>query len=319
MAALETAATRSIFLPARRYLRPPSLTLRRLQKLQRPVSERCLARGKISSSLNPELGTIRSDRQDIQNIKLQILQHSATLDRGQLHDRLVSDAYEGKRQKILELIQELCSRKTESRFEKSMIAGEWELVYSTCQLFRSSPFFMAIQAAFADKEKSALFFKLHDLQVKSWGASTVGRVAQNIDFESNQFRSEFDTIIFALTVVPIFGWFKLLPTFGGRVISYAEDLEFDIETGRLDMELKRTRVEAAPGIPNIKKLPVLGRALMDNDFPVSRVWKSLPWNGGRAPKCSVTVKYVDDTFRIMEDPDGELFVYSRPLGTSILD
>jgi hypothetical protein len=58
---------------------------------------------------------------------------------------------------------------------------------------------------------------------------------------------------------------------------------------------------------------------MDTDFPVSKVWKALPWNRGRAPVCHVFVRYVDDTFRVMQDPDGELFVYSRPLPTPTSD
>ena len=63
------------------------------------------------------------------------------------------------------------------------IAGEWELVLSTVPhgIFRSSPFFLAIQEAFAaggEPEKANLFFKLHELQVMSWGASKIGRVAQ---------------------------------------------------------------------------------------------------------------------------------------------
>lgn len=74
-----------------------------------------------------------------------------------------------------------------------------------------------------------------------------------------------------------------------------------------------------PGVPDIKKIPILGRLFMDTDFPVSSVWKWLPWNRGRAPKCHVFVKYVDETFRVMEDPDGELFVYTRPLLTGIED
>jgi hypothetical protein len=178
---------------------------------------------------------------------MRILQHSATVDRGQLHDRLVSDAYEGKRQKLRELIGELCQAHRGKTFEPSELEGEWELVYSTCQLFRSSPFFMAIQTAFNNTDKSSLFFKLHDLQVKSWGTSTVGRVAQRIDFRAAEMKSEFDTIIFGLTVIPILGWFKLLPTFGGRVISFATDLTLDPSSGRMDMELARTRVEEAPG------------------------------------------------------------------------
>eukprot|EP00951_Prasinocladus_malaysianus_P030999 scaffold294812_cov30-Prasinocladus_malaysianus.AAC.1 len=183
----------------------------------------------------------------VEDLKLQILQHSSTVDRGQLHDRLVSKAYEGKRQQLRRLIGELCDSRQPDAFKEEDIEGEWELVYSTCQLFRSSPFFMAIQAAFNDTRKSSLFFKLHDLQVKSWGTSTVGRVAQRVDFSSRELRSEFDTIIFALTVIPIIGWFKLLPTFGGRVISFASDLSLDPDTGRMDMVLQRTRVDPAPG------------------------------------------------------------------------
>lgn len=44
-------------------------------------------------------------------------------------------------------------------------AGKWELVYASVELFRSSPFFLAIEEAFNDKAKSELFFKLHLLQV----------------------------------------------------------------------------------------------------------------------------------------------------------
>lgn len=273
----------------------------------------------MMAAADVEKGASASGTSDAASLKLQILQHSATVDRGQLHDRLVSDAYEGKRQELNALIMQLCSTREGKPFEQQQLAGDWELVYSTCQLFRSSPFFMAIQAAFNDTSKSSLFFKLHDLQVKSWGASTVGRVAQTIDFDKAELRSEFDTILFALTVIPIIGWFKLLPTFGGRVVSFASDLELDSQTGRMDMELKRTRVETAPGIPDIKRVPLLGNLLMDSDFPVARIWRLLPWNGGRPPKCSVVVKYVDDTFRIMQDPDGSIFVYCRPLATPTKD
>jgi hypothetical protein len=55
--------------------------------------------------------------------------------------------------------------------------------------------------------------------VLSWGASTVGRVAQRIDFEQREFSSSFDTILFGLTVIPVVGWFKLLPTFGGTIVT----------------------------------------------------------------------------------------------------
>ena len=54
------------------------------------------------------------------------------------------------------------------------IAGEWELVFTTVKhgIFRSSPFFLAVQEAFEyaeekeafGQDKATLFFKLHELQ-----------------------------------------------------------------------------------------------------------------------------------------------------------
>ena len=128
-------------------------------------------------------------------------------------------------------------------------------------------------------QKSALFFKLHQLQVGgprhprtpplppappqpprphatarvataptrqvlSWGTSTVGRIGQRIDFEEGLLESSFDTIIFGLTVVPLLGWGKLLPTFGGRVLTEADGLK--LEGDEIVMELQRTKVISSP-------------------------------------------------------------------------
>ena len=83
------------------------------------------------------------------------------------------------------------------------IAGEWELVLSTVPhgIFRSSPFFLAIQEAFAaggEPEKANLFFKLHELQVMSWGASKIGRVAQvffNIIYSIMNYVTQFREVL----------------------------------------------------------------------------------------------------------------------------
>jgi len=197
--------------------------------------------------------------------------------------------------------------------DPALLDGDWELVLATKQLFRSSPFFMAIQDAFGDamfgeRKSSEVFFRLHELQVKSWGASTVGRVAQTINLKDGTMESYFDTILFALTVIPILGWFKLLPTFGGRVVSFAEKVTLDPATGRVDLELVRTRVERTEGIP---EPPLFLPWFLDRDYPVGAVWKLLPWNKGRAPTAATYVRYVDDEFRIMADGDGEVFVYWR--------
>merc|ERR1719238_1700304 len=141
-----------------------------------------------------------------------------------------------------ELLGQLASAQSDPVTEQQL-EGEWELVYSEVELFRSSPFFLAIEEALNGSpgipalgrwlgltdptKKAELFFKLHQLQVLSWGASTVGRIAQTLDFEAATLESSFDTTLFGMTVIPIIGWFKLLPTFGGRVVTEADQLTLD--------------------------------------------------------------------------------------------
>ena len=258
--------------------------------------------------------------------KNKILQIAALTDRGQRLNTLVAPTYQEYRTTMAELVDQLSASPYE--VSESALEGEWELIFSDVELFRSSPFFLAIEEALngspgiptlgrwlgateADK-KAEVFFRLHQLQVLSWGASTVGRVAQRLDFEEGTLESSFDTTIFGLTVIPIVGWFKLLPTFGGRVVTLANQLT--LEEGTLSMELQKTRVVTAPGVPRI---PLVDGVFMDRWYPVSAAWKLLPWNGGpfdgRPPTCSMKVEYVDEQMRISRDGAGALFVYTRPL------
>jgi hypothetical protein len=191
----------------------------------------------------------------------------------------------------------------------TQIAGEWELVFSTVPhgIFRSSPFFLAIQEAFAiggQPEKANLFFKLHELQVMSWGASKIGRVAQYIDADKELLISEFDTSIFSLTVIPILGWFKLLPTFGGCVITVSKA---KMNGAIIDLEVDYTTAKPVEGLSG------LGDWIWSTKVPVGAVWRLLPWNKGRSATCNIKLKYADNDFRIMEDADKELFVYTRPV------
>jgi hypothetical protein len=119
-------------------------------------------------------------------LKAQVLQLGASLDRGQSYNPTSGDYYaerfEAARAKVKELIA-----KQPAPLPTSLeaIAGEWELVFTTVPhgIFRSSPFFLAVQEAFQfaeDKtafgeDKANLFFKLHELQTCSWGVSKIVR------------------------------------------------------------------------------------------------------------------------------------------------
>ena len=242
--------------------------------------------------------------QDIYEIKKQIYQISAITDRGQRLNPFVSLMYQEKLKEMEELVNDL--EKQNSEISEEKLSGEWELIYSTVELFRSSPFFLAIEKALNDEYKSNLFFKLHQLQVGSFGLSTIGRIAQNIDFEKKEFISTFDTIIFGLTTIPILGWFKLLPTFGGRVITLADEL--NLNNNILQMNLRKTKVSKVEGL---NKIPIFSKLLMDRWYPVKEVWDKLPWNK-ESPSCEVSVIYLDDEIRIMKDIYGSIFIYIRP-------
>ena len=49
--------------------------------------------------------------------------------------------------------------------------------------------------------------------------------------------SEFDTNIFSLTVIPFLGWGKLLPTFGGCVVTESKVSMKDNGSGDIDLEV----------------------------------------------------------------------------------
>ena len=103
------------------------------------------------------------------------------------------------------------------------------------------------------EHKANLFFRLHELQTCSWGVSKIGRVAQRIDPSKGYLYSEFDTSIFSLTVIPILGWFKLLPTFGGCVVT-ASKCQLQ-EGGKLEMEVDYTTSRKVAGLSG---LPLIG-------------------------------------------------------------
>ena len=286
---------------------------------QRVVTRRgSTVRAMRCSAASTSAASAKVDAMSAEQLKRQILRLGALTDRGQLlfpqKAYAPLDLYNaGHKEDIVEAVEALAKTKEGTPVDPALMNGEWECVLATKQIFRSSPFFMAIQdafgdATFGDSKSSEVFFRLHDLQVMSWGASTVGRVAQRIDMDNETMESDFDTILFRSTVIPILGWFKLLPTFGGRVVSFADRVKLDPESGRIDLELQKTRVERKEGIP---EPPLFLPWFLDRDYPVNAVWKLLPWNKGRAPTATTYVKYVDEDFRVMVDRDGQYFVYCK--------
>jgi len=236
-------------------------------------------------------------------IKEKIYKISAKTDRGQRLNKLIAPMYQENLKEIRSLTKELIAFNSEINEEK--LNGDWELIFSDVELFRSSPFFLAIEKALDNQKRSDLFFKLHQLQVCSFGLSTIGKVSQKINFTKREFISTFDTTIFGLTTIPIFGWFKLLPTFGGRVITLAN--EISLNKNVLRMTLQKTKVSEVEGL---KRIPIFSNLLMEKWYPVKNIWEKLPWNSNE-PSLEVFIKYLDEDMRIIEDIYGSIFVYVR--------
>ena len=66
-------------------------------------------------------------------------------------------------------------------------------------------------------------------------------------------------------------------------------------------------------VDGLAGLPLLEDIIWKIKVPVGAIWKSLPWNKGRDATCKVYINYVDPDFRIVQDIDGEFFVYTRPV------
>jgi len=243
--------------------------------------------------------------ESVLGLKVKLLSMAASLDRRQAHNP-TSGEYYGERLDVARvLVDELVAQAPPVPGSLSAMDGEWELVLSTVKhgIFRSSPFFLAVQEAFGSRESSDLFFKLHELQVMSWGISKVGRVAQYINSTEGKLYSEFDTSLLSMTTIPIVGFWKLLPTFGGCVVT-ASDVE--LVGDRLAMEVQYTEAREVPGLTSLP-------SLIGQRVPVNQIWQQLPWNSGKKPTCGVTLKYLDQDMRIVADDDGEYFVYVRPV------
>lgn len=55
-------------------------------------------------------------------------------------------------------------------------------------------------------------------------------MAQVINSGEGTLESYFDTVLLPLTTIPLLGFWKLLPTFGGRIITIATEVRQSVNT-----------------------------------------------------------------------------------------
>ncbi|CAM9907824.1 unnamed protein product [Hapterophycus canaliculatus] len=122
---------------------------------------------------------------------------------------------------------------------------------------------------------------------------------------SGTLESEVDLIILPLTSIPLVGFWKLLPTFGGCIATKAKCSLTGDNNQVVQLVVESTKLKAVKDVP---LLPLAGPLFEGMEFPTGEVAKKVV---GSVPVTKQTVVYIDDSLRVMEDKAGELYIYAR--------
>jgi len=189
-----------------------------------------------------------------------------------------------------------------------IINGRWELVYSSSQLFRSSPFFMAGRAVCGTKDQADQYDWFCDMHRQALAISNIGTVRQVIS--PTLMVSEFEVKVGAIPFLNDFTPFSYgggLPlTIDGSIISQADITPTeDGKSWELLMDTVQIKGSNIPGL----------RTILDNGLKLqSRALGSFLENnldGYSNPRPTFETTYLSDSIRISRDQDGKVFVYAK--------
>ena len=200
--------------------------------------------------------------------------------------------------------------------------GRWELVYSSTQLFRSSPFFMAGRAVCTTPDQADQYDWFCDMHRKALAISNIGTVRQIINTELNTLTSEFEVHVGAIPflhdVFPFAKYSGGLPvTIDGAIVSTADITPTDDGHGwELLMDTVEIKGSNIPGL----------RTLLDREGSQLRsralgAFLETNVDGYTNPTPIFTTTYLsrDGTVRINRDQDGKVFVYIKEPTTTNAD
>jgi hypothetical protein len=189
------------------------------------------------------------------------------------------------------------------------IEGTWELLYSSTQLFRSSPFFMAGRAVCQDGEEAERYDWFCDMHRAALAISEIGKVRQIIS--STRMVSEFEVNVGSVPFLSDFTPLKYsggLPfTINGAIVSSADITPArDGEAWEIfvdQVEIKGSNVPFLKSILEDDRVALKSRDL--GSFLEENV------DGYSNPRPIFETTYLDDDIRISKDQDGKIFVYGK--------
>lgn len=180
-----------------------------------------------------------------------------------------------------------------------MINGDWELLYSNTNLFRSSPFFMASRAICKEGAQANRFNRFCDLHRSALAHTSIGKVKQIVS--PGLLTSEFETVGAVVPGLPV--------VVKGTIKSVAEIVSSNANDWTLQMVSTRIK-EGTSNIPVFKRVLSSKRV----QLPIQRLGKALeriPAYNAPFPVFSTT--YLDFDLRISRDQDKNIFVYTRTI------
>lgn len=234
-----------------------------------------------------------------------LLINASSSDRGQF----ASTAQKSKMDDIIAKLESLNDGQgTTNPTESSSIEGTWELLYSSTQLFRSSPFFMAGRAVCQTDEEAQQYDWFCDMHRAALAISEIGKVRQVIS--SDRMVSEFEVSVGAVPFLSDFTPFAYsggLPfTIEGAIVSSA-DITPTSNGNAWEIFMDTVEIKGS-NIPLLRKALDEGLKLQSRglgDFLESNI----PSYSNPKPVFETT--YLDDILRISRDQDGKVFVYGK--------
>lgn len=189
-----------------------------------------------------------------------------------------------------------------------LMQGRWELVYSSTQLFRSSPFFMAGRAVCSTKQQAAQYNWFCDMHRKALAISEIKAVRQIVSQDRlvSEFEVQAGTIPFLSDFTP-FRYSGGLPVIIEGAIVSSADLKTTLDGTGWQLLMDTVEIKGS-------NLPVLRQALdAGMKLPTRSLGNFLestvPQYANPEPIFSTT--YLDERFRISRDQDDNVFVYVK--------
>ena len=250
---------------------------------------------------------------DATAIQNSILRVAASTDRGQY-------ATVSQKDSVASLVETLEANKPQqtdsfdsSATLPSYLVGTWELSYSTNQLFRSSPFFLAGRSTCKTQEEVDQYNWFCEMHRAALAISTIGVVRQVIARDgklTNEFEVKVGAVPFVSDFLPFVKYSGGLPlTVDGAIVSTADATPMSMEN-KDDWKLYMDTVEIKGS-----NIPILRQVLDgENSKLKSRdLSKILEDNvdSYEVPRPVLRTTYVDSALRIVRDEDDNIFIYSK--------